>query len=91
MSERRTLSLRGPSQRQDVVVPRQSWNVSETRRERLKEGIRQAIERGASLTQQLLAFSRRSPLKSEVVDLGPVWPATCCPEHKTIDGEIARA
>ena len=39
------------------------------RRERLKDGIRQAIERGASLTQQLLAFSRRSPLQPEVIDL----------------------
>ena len=39
------------------------------RRERLQAGIRQAIERGASLTQQLLAFSRRSPLNPEVVDL----------------------
>jgi signal transduction histidine kinase len=40
------------------------------RRERLRQGIRQAIDRGASLTQQLLAFSRRSPLKPEVVDIG---------------------
>jgi len=40
------------------------------RRERLREGIRQAIDRGASLTQQLLAFSRRSPLKPEVIDIG---------------------
>jgi signal transduction histidine kinase/CheY-like chemotaxis protein len=40
------------------------------RRDRLKQGIRQAIDRGASLTQQLLAFSRRSPLNPEVVDLG---------------------
>ncbi|MDB5431720.1 MAG: integral rane sensor hybrid histidine kinase [Caulobacter sp.] len=39
------------------------------RRERLQAGIRQAIERGASLTQQLLAFSRRSPLNPEVLDL----------------------
>ena len=30
-------------------------------------------------------------LEVEVVDLGPVWQTTCCPEHKTIDGEIARA
>ena len=37
MSERRTLSLRGAAERKDVAVPRQSWNVSETRRERLKE------------------------------------------------------
>ncbi len=40
------------------------------RRERLRQGIRQAIDRGASLTQQLLAFSRRTPLKPEVVDIG---------------------
>jgi len=32
------------------------------RRDRLKDGIRQAIERGAKLTQQLLTFARRSPL-----------------------------
>jgi signal transduction histidine kinase/CheY-like chemotaxis protein len=40
------------------------------RREQLKAGVRQALDRGASLTRQLLAFSRRSPLKAEVVDLG---------------------
>jgi very-short-patch-repair endonuclease len=36
LNDRRTLSLRGPAQRKDEA-PRQSWNVSETRRERLKE------------------------------------------------------
>jgi len=40
------------------------------RREQLRQGIRQALDRGAGLTRQLLAFSRRSPLKTEVVDLG---------------------
>jgi len=40
------------------------------RRERLKDGIRQAIERGARLTQQLLTFARRSALNPEVMDLG---------------------
>ena len=40
------------------------------RRERLKSGIRQAMERGAALTSQLLAFSRRAALKPRVVDLG---------------------
>ena len=39
------------------------------RREKLKNGIRQAVDRGASLTRQMLAFSRRAPLKPEVVDL----------------------
>jgi signal transduction histidine kinase len=40
------------------------------RRDRLKDGIRQAIERGARLTQQLLTFARRSPLSPEVLDVG---------------------
>lgn len=40
------------------------------RRDRLRQGIRQAVDRGASLTQQLLAFSRRTPLKPEVIDIG---------------------
>jgi len=40
------------------------------RRDRLKDGIRQAIERGAKLTQQLLTFARRSPLSPEVVEVG---------------------
>ncbi len=39
------------------------------RRAILKDGIRQAIERGASLTRQLLSFSRRAPLNPETVDL----------------------
>jgi signal transduction histidine kinase/ActR/RegA family two-component response regulator len=39
------------------------------RRDRLKQGIRQAIDRGASLTQQLLAFARRAPVKAEVLNL----------------------
>ncbi|HZV57592.1 MAG TPA: ATP-binding protein [Sphingobium sp.] len=40
------------------------------RRERVKQGIRQAIDRGAKLTQQLLTFARRSPVNPEVIDLG---------------------
>jgi len=38
--------------------------------ERLKNGIRQAVERGAKLTQQLLTFARKSPMHPEVVDIG---------------------
>ncbi|MCE7797108.1 ATP-binding protein [Sphingobium sufflavum] len=37
--------------------------------ERLKAGIRQAVDRGAKLTQQLLTFARRSPLHPEVINL----------------------
>ena len=39
------------------------------RRDRLKQGIRQAIDRGASLTQQLLAFARRAPVRPELINL----------------------
>lgn len=39
------------------------------RRRMLSDGIRQAVERGAALTRQLLVFSRRSPLRTEVLDL----------------------
>jgi len=39
------------------------------RRERMAQSIRQAIDRGANLTQQLLAFARKTPLKTDVVDL----------------------
>ena len=39
------------------------------RRKQLKDGIRQAVDRGAGLTRQLLAFSRRSPLNPQVVAL----------------------
>ena len=37
MTERKTLSLRGPAERNGDAPPRTAWNVSETRRERLKE------------------------------------------------------
>ena len=39
------------------------------RRRALSAGVRQAVERGAALTRQLLAFARRSPLRAEVLDL----------------------
>ena len=39
------------------------------RRRTLSAGVRQAVERGAALTRQLLAFARRSPLRAEVLDL----------------------
>jgi signal transduction histidine kinase/CheY-like chemotaxis protein len=39
------------------------------RRTRMLRGMRQAAQRGASLTRQLLAFSRRHALRPETVDL----------------------
>ena len=40
---------------------------TEERRERLSEGVRDALGRGAHLTEQLLAFSRRSPVQSRAI------------------------
>ncbi len=40
------------------------------RRRKLKDGIREAVDRGARLTRQLLAFARRSPLNAETVNVG---------------------
>jgi signal transduction histidine kinase len=40
------------------------------RRERVLNGMRQAVARGESLTQQLLAFSRNIDLRAEAIDLG---------------------
>lgn len=39
------------------------------KRERLKGAVRSAIDRGAKLTQQLLAFARRSAMHPETIDL----------------------
>jgi signal transduction histidine kinase/ActR/RegA family two-component response regulator len=39
-------------------------------RRRVLDGMRRAVERGTSLTRQLLAFSRRRPLSPKTVDLG---------------------
>ena len=42
----------------------------EARLKRLKDGMRQAVERGAGLTRQLLSFSRTKALDAEVIDVG---------------------
>jgi signal transduction histidine kinase/CheY-like chemotaxis protein len=39
------------------------------RRDKLKRGIREALDRGAKLTQQLLTFARRTPLQREVIEV----------------------
>ena len=40
------------------------------RMQRVRDGVNRAVERGAGLTRQLLAFSRRKPLEPEVLDVG---------------------
>jgi signal transduction histidine kinase/CheY-like chemotaxis protein len=42
---------------------------TEERRASLKVAIREALDRGARITEQLLAFSRRRPVRSEVIQL----------------------
>src|SRR5690606_11465134 len=42
---------------------------TDERRDRLKAGIRDALDRGARITEQLLAFSRRRPMLNEVVEV----------------------
>lgn len=44
-------------------------NTEPARRQMLLHGIQQAAQRGAALTRQLLAFSRKQPLQALVVDL----------------------
>ena len=39
------------------------------RRQRVVDGMRQAIDRGSALTRQLLAFSRRRPIAPKTIDL----------------------
>jgi len=39
----------------------------DARRAQLKDGIRAALDRGGRITEQLLAFSRRRPLQTEIV------------------------
>jgi signal transduction histidine kinase len=45
-------------------------NSNPERRASTTEAMRQAVERGAGLTRQLLAFARRQTLKPEIIDLG---------------------
>jgi signal transduction histidine kinase/CheY-like chemotaxis protein len=40
---------------------------TDERRETLKAAVREALERGTRITEQLLAFSRRRPVRSEVI------------------------
>lgn len=44
-------------------------NKDPKRRDRLMDGMQQAAQRGATLTKQLLAFSRRQELKPEPIDV----------------------
>lgn len=79
MTGRRTLSLRGPAERKDDAQPRTAWNVSETRRERLKERAREQRRHPSEAEKALwprlanqklggLKFHRQVVVGSTIVD-----------------------
>jgi two-component system NtrC family sensor kinase len=55
-------------------VHRLRRHVSDDKQKRLLDAIDNATQRGESLTRQLLAFSRRRPLQSGVIDLAERLP-----------------
>jgi signal transduction histidine kinase/CheY-like chemotaxis protein len=58
------------------------------RRQRLMDGMRQAAGRGAALTRQLLAFSRRQALRSEPLDLRRQFGATRELLDRSLRGDV---
>ena len=56
---------------------------------RLMGNMRQAARRGESLTKQLLAFSRKQPLRPESVDLTRRLPAMCDLLGRSLCGDVA--
>jgi signal transduction histidine kinase len=58
------------------------------RRRPVLEGMRQAVERGASLTRQLLTFARRQPLSPHPVDLAARLPALRGMLAASLQGDI---
>src|SRR4051812_10807671 len=65
--------------------------ISDERVQRILANIRDAAERGASLTQQLLAFSRRQTLQPEVVDLSRLLGSTVELLRRSLRGDITVA
>ena len=58
------------------------------RRQPVLEGMRQAVERGASLTRQLLTFARRQSLSPQPVDLAARLPALRSMLAASLRGDI---
>ncbi len=58
------------------------------RRERIYEGMKQAAQRGASLTRQLLSFARNHALKPEVVDVRSLITQMSDLLHRSLRGDI---
>jgi signal transduction histidine kinase/ActR/RegA family two-component response regulator len=62
--------------------------IDPARRARVLAGMRQAAQRGASLTRQLLAFSRRQPLAPEPVDLARQIGDMSELLHRSLRGDV---
>jgi PAS domain S-box-containing protein len=62
--------------------------ISDERVQRILANIRDAAERGASLTQQLLAFSRRQTLQPEIVEAGRLLESTVELLRRSLRGDI---
>ncbi len=58
------------------------------RRDRIVTGMRQAAQRGASLTRQLLSFSRNHSLKPETIDLPRLITEMRDLLHRSLRGDI---
>jgi PAS domain S-box-containing protein len=61
---------------------------ADERIQRILRNVKDAAERGASLTQQLLAFSRRQTLKPEVVEVARVLEAAVGLLRRSLRGDI---
>ena len=62
--------------------------IEPARRERILTHMRQAVERGAGLTRQLLTFARRQPLKPVSLDLGQHLEALREMLDRTLSGDV---
>ena len=68
------------------LLPKQA---DPARRERIMQGMRQATQRGAGLTRQLLAFSRRQALQPRAIDLKVFLEHAGQMLDRTLRGDVA--
>ncbi|HEX8665788.1 MAG TPA: PAS domain S-box protein, partial [Beijerinckiaceae bacterium] len=61
---------------------------ADERLQRILRNVKDAAERGASLTQQLLAFSRRQTLQPQVVDVGQALEGAAGLLRRSLRGDI---
>jgi two-component system, NtrC family, sensor kinase len=69
-------------------VQRLRRNIQDEKQIRLLDAIKNATDRGASLTRQLLTFSRRQMLQPSVIDLGEQLPEIKDMLSRSLRGDI---